>query len=139
MAVNELREAVRAELQADVGIEFVSGAIPEDDVPVMRRDRGYVWVDGFARDPDMAIWEETTVQARVYLQYVEARSDEEPVDPAPLEDLAEQLRDALQNKRSLTDSSGTSWLLRFVSADLDYETMSVVATVMAGRPNPYET
>jgi len=136
--ISDLREAVRVELQADVGIEFAAGA-PPDEGPVARRDRGYVWVEGFARDPTLAIWEEIDVRARLYLQYVEPRSDEEPVPPGPLENAAESLRDALQNKRSLLDLAGGRWLLAFVGVELDYASQSAEASVTAGRENPYET
>lgn len=138
MAIADLVEAIRAELQQDTQIEWVSGHA-ELDGGIARRNRGYIRVEGFARSGDNADWENVDVRARLYLQYVEPRSDEEPVDPAEVYRLGELLRDALQNRRTITDTDGTVWLLAFLAVDYDHDVQGAEATIMAGRENPFES
>ncbi len=135
--ISDLVEAVRAELQADTGIEFVAGHV-ELEGGVARRDRGYVRVEGFARSDDNALWETIDLRVRVYLRYEEPRSDEEPVDPTSLYEAGETLRDALANRRRLTDSTGQVWLLALRGVEYDHELQGAEAILSAGRENPFE-
>ena len=137
MALKHLVEAVRQELQTDTAVEWVAGNVDLEG-GISRRSRGYVRVAGFARSDENALWETVDVRCRVYLRYVEPRSDEEPTDPADLYDAAEALRDALANRRRLTDSQGQVWLLAFRGVEIDHDTQGVEAAVSAGRENPFE-
>lgn len=133
----DLVEAIRAELQQDTEVEFVVGHVDLEG-GIARRDRGYVRVESFARSGDNADWELVDVRARLYLQYVEPRSDEEPIDPAELYRLGELLRDALQSRRTITDTDGTVWLLAFLGVAFDHDIQGAEATIQAGRENPFE-
>jgi hypothetical protein len=137
MAIRHLVEAVRAELETDTGIDWIAGNADLEG-GISRRSRGYVRVEGFARSDDNALWEVVDVRARLYAKYVEPRSDEEPINPADIYDLAEILRDALANRRRLTDSTGQVWLLSFRGVDIDHDAQGVEATLAAGRENPFE-
>jgi len=135
MALRDLREAVRAELATDLAIEFDSGP-PLFEGGITRRSRGYVWAEGIVR-ADAGLWEEAEIHARLYLKLVEPRSDEDSVDPQPLEDAAEALRDAIANRKRLTAAGGV-WLLRFVSVEIDYVSQFAELIIRAGIESPYE-
>ena len=137
MALADLVEAIRAELQLDTEIEFVVGA-PSLEGPLTRRDRGYVRVEGFAR-AENAVWEHVDVRALLLTQYVEPRSDEEPVDPDELYRLGALMRDSLANRRRLIDAAGQVWLLSLIGVGFDHEVQGAEAIIQCGRENPFET
>jgi hypothetical protein len=126
-----LRELVRTQLQEDLAVEIRPG-YAELEAGSVRSDVGFVWVEGFAT-AEPAVMQNTELHARIYLQYIEPRSDASPIDPAPLEDLAEAIRDSIAPYRA-----ASGWLLRLQAIGIQYDAQFVEAVWLAIRENQYE-
>jgi hypothetical protein len=137
VALADLREAIRAELEADTGVSFASGRV-DLEAGSVRQPRGYVWVEGVGK-AESAVVEAVEIHARQYLQFYEPRSAETPVDPGPMEEAAEAMRDALSDTRTIVVSASEVWLLTFAGVDFDYETRAVEATFVAYHESSFET
>jgi hypothetical protein len=123
---------VRELLEEGLGVTMNRG-FGDLQAGTVRNDTGFVWADGFARQ-DPAILQSAVIRARVYLQWIEPRSPENPIDPSALEDLAEVMRDLLAPRRSWG-----GYLLQLVGVDIDYEFQGAEAVINAVSENPYET
>lgn len=98
MSLTSVREAVRDQLAADLGITFVDGRL---EGPAERRDLGCCWTDGLVEDSDDANHQVVTIVARAFLRYERSREPEKPIDPAPLEALAEKMQASVRAQHSI--------------------------------------
>ena len=136
--IPELITAIQTELQTATSVEVKPGVPSLEEGAVPRRDVGYIYCPSFSRGEN-AIWEVTEIRVRLYQQYIEPRSDEEPVDPMPLYALGELLRDAIADRRRLTDSTGQVWLITLAGVEFGHDEQYAEAVYGAGRENRFET
>lgn len=133
-ALTDFREALRLELQTDLGIDLVPGMLVLDATKRPRRALGSVWVA--RKDAADPISDETLeAHVRVYLAFQQSRSQEEPYDPTPLEQLVENIQLSVRDKLTALGP----WFLHFSSAELDLEDQGVEVVFLARQLNLAET
>ena len=128
----EFREAVRAELEADLGIAFRAGVL--DDVEA-RDDVGCVFWDGRAEMAGQAATEVITLTVRLFKRARRGRQPNTPPDPSELEQASQDLILALRDKPNTLGP----WYARVTGVAPDYDSWSVEATVLAYQDNPFDT
>jgi hypothetical protein len=82
--------------------------------------------------------EEIRLTVRVFRQYVEPRSPEDPIDPVPFENTVESIYASLEDKQAHPSLIATgAWYLRPTSFEIDYLVQGVEVSVLVQRANPF--
>lgn len=121
-ALSEFREALRAELQEDLGVEMVSGMLEGGELRP-RRPLGSVWASGKELG-DPATDEIIEARVRVFPTYQQQRNPEQPVDPTQLEDIAEAVQVAVADRRTTLGP----WIVTWQRTEIDLEDQAVEVT-----------
>jgi hypothetical protein len=124
------REAVQAELQVDIGIDFVPGVLVG---PVEGRPLGCVWCAGKKEADDNVGDEIIEVHVRAFQAVVLPQDPTVPVDPGPLEELADQIVAALKDKQTAFGP----WFTRITELELDMETQGLEITLIGRQENQF--
>jgi hypothetical protein len=122
------REAVRAELQADLGVPMASGPLggPQENVA-----QGCVWTVGKREVGGHVDDEEIELRVRVFQLFTDRVMPENTYDPTALEDTLEAVQTALKDKQTLLGP----WFYRVVALEIDYDAQAVDATVVGYQAN----
>src|SRR5581483_6834597 len=97
MRIAEIRQAIQVELQAELGFEFVAGIVPSNP----RQERyGCVWVGMIEETAEHVLEEDVEVFVRVFVGWQQAVDPALPIDPLPVEQLADDVRAALKDKQA---------------------------------------
>lgn len=129
MSLTTVREAMRDQLAADLGIPFVDGRI---EGPVERRNLGCCWTDGVVEDESDVNHQVVTIVARAFLRYDRSREPESPIDPAPLEHLAERIQLSVRSQHSI---AGVDFA-RAVRVGINMERRGVECEIRVWMANP---
>lgn len=123
------RIALQDQLQAALGIDFVSGWIGGVQG---ERDLGCTFpVSDIAWDQDILV-EQTRVGVRVWLRYERSAEPEEPIDPADLEAAAAILKTSV----AANQTGLGPWFQQLMGVDYDAERNMFEAVVMGWQTNP---
>jgi hypothetical protein len=126
----DYREALRALLETDLGIDMVAGY---SDGPIENRDLGFVFIQ--ATEP----WEESAVMENVYLGVHVFQRFEDKVDPEAgldtthLEELSETLKASVKAHQTV---GAVPWSQDLGRMDFNWERQGFSATVRGWRLNP---
>ncbi len=132
-ALSAFREALRAELQADLGIEMVAGMLEGGELRP-RRTLGSVWVSA-KEVGDPAMDEILEAKVRVFPAYQQQRNPEQPLDPTPLEDVAE----AIQLSVGASRTTLGPWFVAWQRTEIDLEDQAVEVTFLGRQLQLAET
>ena len=129
--VTGVRSLIRDELAGELGVEFVDGKL---EGPVERQDIGCVWAEGAQEQEDNVLYQWVTIMARVFLNYTMNRRGTRPLDPLPLEDLAERIQLSLRDKQATEFGCEQ---LTVTGYGIDHERQAVEVTIMVNMLNPF--
>lgn len=130
--ISEFRQNVQDMFKNELGISFVPGLL---DGPNQTMDwLGSVYVRRIQEDPARIAEQQVFLTMRVYAPFSSQGviSPSEPYDPAPLEEMASKILDAIaRNQTGLG-----AWFQRVTAIDIDPETQGVQASILAYSSNP---
>lgn len=128
MSLKTVREAIQAEVAADLGIDFVAGRIDANP----RRSLGCCWSATVEEVAGHVLEENIEVFIRVFVPWQQRVEPSKPIDPVPLEELADTIRAALSDKQSQI-----GWLFRVTRCELDYDLHCVDAAILVWQANAF--
>lgn len=129
MSLTTFRQAVAAQAGLSLGIgTVVDGKL---DGPVQRRDIVCSWPLRKAELADNVDLEELEIALRVLKVYPPRVDDETPIDPGPLETIAETLQTGLDN----IQTTAGPWFFRVVELALDVDRFCVTARLVGWQRN----
>lgn len=126
--LSSFRAAVQAQLAAALGIAFVAGRL---EGPIQGRDLGCVFPAAVAEVSPNVSEETLELRARVFKRFQQQLDAETPVDPAPLEALAEQIQAAIK----AVETTLGPWFARVTRVDIDTQRQSVEAVIVGFGSN----
>lgn len=134
MSLRSFREAVAAELGADLGINILPGRLEE---PSTRRDVGSCWTVGVTENPRNVQEELLTLGLRIFKRapLSRDRTPDELYDPGELEDLVEAIQLALRDRQTTLAQEHGIWFFRLTAAELDPQLRKVEAELAGIRSN----
>lgn len=133
--LTSFREALRLELQTDLGVELVPGMLVFQGAERRpRHDLGSVWISRKEAANPLA---DETIEAhvRIYKAYTQTRSIEQPYDPTPLEALVEAVQVSVKDKLAALGP----WFIHFRSAEIDLDDQAIEVVFEARQLNLAET
>ncbi len=128
MSVATVRAAVQAELAADLGIPFESGRIDQNP----RRHLGCCWAAAVEEVEGHVLEEEIAVYARVFVPWQQPVEPTKPIDPTPLEELADTIRTALADRQA-----AIGWMFRVTRCELNYDQHFVDCEIVVHQANTF--
>lgn len=131
MSMTTFRQGVAAVLATATGITFKDGRIIG---PVDTGDIGCTYPVDKAEMGGNVDVEEITIRARILKQWQGQLDPTVPVDPAPLEELAETIQSALTGSQTTLGP----WFCRVVRVDFDLDSWAVDALVVGWAYNLLE-
>lgn len=129
MSMTSFREAVAAMLSAELGIDFVPGRI---EGPVEGKDLGCTFPLRVSEEQGFIQQQNLFVGVRVFKAARTRQSPSKAFDPAPLEELAEQIQLALAKHQT----GYGAWFQRVTEIEFDSELRMVEAAVLGVQQNP---
>jgi hypothetical protein len=127
--LTNFRQAIEAQLQTALGISFVPGQLRG---PIENRDLGCCFPVGVSEVPAHVSDEELSIRARVFKRYQAPTDPEVPIDPGPLELLAEAIQVAV---KAIETSVNGAWFARVVSVTIDTDRQGVEALIVGYGAN----
>ena len=128
-SLGAFRSALLSQLSEDLGIEFKSGLLVG---PIEGRDLGSVYTDRIAEVSGRIQEDELLAVVRVFKAFEQQLDPQQPYDPAPLENLIDQLQASV--KAHQTGISGV-WFQRLTMATVDPVVQGVEATILGRALN----
>lgn len=129
VSLTSLRQAVAELLAAELDIEFVDGKL---EGPVEGKDLGCSFPVRLAEQADLIQAQDVFIGIRVFKAARTKQTSARAFDPAPLEELAELIQQALQKHQT----GYGAWYQRVIEVEFDHELRMVEALVLAPRDNP---
>lgn len=117
------RQTVANELATELGIPFVPGRV---EGPIENGLLGCSWPAGKRENADDANVEELEIYVRVLRPFTERIEPRLPIDPTPLEDLADTFQTALE----AVQTSAAPWYFRVTELELDVDAYTITATLV---------
>lgn len=128
MTIEQIRQAVQQELAADLAIDMVAGRVDANP----RRRAGCAWVTTAAEVEGHVLEENVIVNVRLFEPWQQKVEPGLPINPAPLETLADQIRTSLRDKQFQV-----GWFMRVTRVELDYDLYCVDGEVLVWQTNAF--
>ncbi len=128
-----LRESIASMLSQELAIDFVPGRI---EGPVEGKDLGCSWtirvLEGSDGGSGGIIEQTVLIGVRVFKPFKKRDSPARGIDPAPLEELAEQIQLAVSKHQT----GYGAWFQRVTEVEFDVESRMVEVAILAVQANP---
>jgi hypothetical protein len=133
-AYTTFRAALQATLAAGLAsYSWNAGPPPQGMAVPDSTALGYVWIESAEQDTDNKLLERITCGVRMYVIWSQRLDPQTPVDPAPIEQAAEDLQTTL----APAQAPGDPWFYEVLTIKFDHDNGFIEAAVQGTRWNDF--